>query len=205
MLGYSDVDTLDLFPDETPDIVADLNVPLPPQLWNRYDLVADSGTTEHCFNIKELLSNAVRALKVGGLVLHILPISGWLGHGFYQFSPDVFVAFYGKNGFAEMDIRLELRIGPETFYMDFDPAKPLPGDFWGIQTSVFFLARKIREVETIQTPNQSVFELPLDHPLRVAPPPRSAVSLAASRMLPDVLKKYLRRKQFFMKTTLHRL
>lgn len=204
MLGYDKVDTLDLFPDEHPAIIADLNVPLPAHLWSRYDLVFDSGTAEHCFNTKEVLSNAVRALKVGGMVMHILPMSGFAGHGFYQFSPDLFAEFYGKNGFDELDIKIELRIGLKAYYFDFDPHRPLPGDFWGIPAQVFFAARKIRQVDEIVMPNQSVFELPLDHSLRSGRENTQLV-LLAKMLLPDVLKKYLLRKQFFLGTKLHPL
>jgi hypothetical protein len=146
----------------------------------------------------------VRALKVGGRVMHILPMSGFAGHGFYQFSPDLFAAFYGKNGFAEIDIKIELRIGLSSWYFDYDPGKPLPGDFWGIPAQVFFAARKLRQVDEIVMPNQSVFELPLDHPLRAARK-NSGLTLLAKQLLPDVLKKYLLRKQFFLRTKLHPL
>jgi len=204
MFGYGTVDTLDLFSDEHPTIIADLNVPLPAELWNRYDLVFDSGTAEHCFNVREVLGNAVQALKVGGRVMHILPMSGFAGHGFYQFSPDLFAEFYGKNGFDEVVIKIELRIGLKAYYFDFNPNRPLPGDFWGIPAQVFFAARKARQVDEIVMPNQSVFELPLDHPLRAARK-NTPLILLAKRLLPDVFKKYLLRKQFFSRTTLHPL
>jgi len=204
MLGYGRTDTLDLFPDEHPAIIADLNVPLPAELWNRYDLVFDAGTAEHCFNVKDVLGNAVRALRVGGRVMHILPMSGFAGHGFYQFSPDLFSAFYGKNGFAEIDIKIELRIGLKSWYFNFDPERPLPGDFWGIPAQLFFAARKVRQVDEITMPNQSVFDLPLDHPLR-ASRKNTGLTLLAKKLLPDVLKKYLLRKQFFSQTELHPL
>ena len=204
MLGYERSETLDLFPDERPDIIADLNTPFPADLWNRFDLVIDSGTAEHCFNIKEVLGNAVRALKVGGVVMHILPMSGWVGHGFYQFSPDVFSAFYKRNGFSEIEIMIELRIGFKMFYFVYDPEKPLPGDFWGIPAQVFFVARKVRGVVEILNPNQSVFDLPLDHPLRVGKK-KSPLFFLVAKILPDVFKKYLCRKLFFMRTTIHPL
>lgn len=204
MLGYQRAETLDLFPDENPDIIADLNVPFPETLCNRYDLVIDSGTAEHCFNVREVLGNAVRALKVGGLVVHTLPISGWLGHGFYQFSPDVFAAFYKANGFDECEMKIELLLGASSCYFDYDPEQALPGDFWGIKAQVVFVARKFREVSDICNPNQSVFALPLDHPLRIEKK-RSPLFLFAVRVLPDVLKKYIARRLFFMRTELHPL
>jgi len=204
LLGYHRVETLDLFPDEDPDIIADLNSPFPTNLWDCYDLVVDAGTTEHCFNIREVLGNAVRALKVGGLVTHILPMSGWLGHGFYQFSPDLFNSFYKSNGFDEIEIKIQLQIGQKYFYFDCDPEMPLPPDFWGIQAMLFFVARKMHHVSEIRNPNQSVFDLPLDHPLRVEKK-KSRWAVFVSKLLPDVMKKYLRRKLFFMRTTLYPL
>jgi SAM-dependent methyltransferase len=204
MFGYDTVDTLDLFADEHPAIIADLNAPLPTGLWNRYDLVFDSGTTEHCFNVKEVLGNAVRALKVGGRIIHILPVSGFAGHGFYQFSPDLFSSFYGQNGFDEIEMKIELHNGLKAYYFDFDPDRPLSADFWGAQAQVFFTARKVRQAEEIAIPNQRVFELPLDHPLRAGKESTPLMRLA-KKLLPEDLKKYLWQKRFFRRTKLHPL
>jgi SAM-dependent methyltransferase len=204
MLGYDRVETVDLFPDEGPDIIADLNSPFPPNLCDSYDLVFDSGTTEHCFHVKQVLENALRALKVGGVVMHILPMSGFAGHGFYQFSPELFSGFYGSNGFAEIALKVELRIGSRAYYFDFDPDSPLPGDFWGIPAQLFFSARKVSKVEQVRLPNQRVFDLPLDHALRSGEQ-YTTLQRIAKRILPDVLKKYLLRRRFFSRVELHLL
>ena len=38
-------------------------------------------------------------LKKGGRILHILPSTNEVDHGFYMFSPTLFFDYYGENGF----------------------------------------------------------------------------------------------------------
>ena len=86
MLGFSKVDSIDCFPDENPSIIHNLNKPINMKLTKRYSCVWDGGTTEHIYNIYECLSNVVKLLKVGGRIIHSVPVSGYINHGFYQFS-----------------------------------------------------------------------------------------------------------------------
>ena len=59
-LGFHSVDSVDYYSDENPTIESDLNYPLDPSLYGKYDLVLDAGTSEHIFNVKESLFNALR-------------------------------------------------------------------------------------------------------------------------------------------------
>lgn len=98
LLGYNAVEGIDFYPDEKPTHVIDLNHPVPSAMWGRYDLVYDDGTAEHCFAAAEMFCNALRLVKLGGHVIHHLPMNNWVDHGFYQFSPTLFFDFYGANG-----------------------------------------------------------------------------------------------------------
>ncbi|MBY0510654.1 MAG: hypothetical protein K2P94_10955 [Rhodospirillaceae bacterium] len=104
-------DTMALFAElgvkaEVTDIVAargmerivDLNVPLPPDLEDRFDLVIDTGTCEHCFNVAQAFLNSCAALAVGGFLVHAAPLTR-VNHGFWNFSPTVYPDFLGDNGF----------------------------------------------------------------------------------------------------------
>jgi hypothetical protein len=104
-------DTLSLFKaldieTEVTDIVSargmerivDLNVPLPPDLEARFDLVIDTGTCEHCFNVAQAFSNSCAALAVGGYLIHAAPLTR-VNHGFWNFSPTVYPDFLHDNGF----------------------------------------------------------------------------------------------------------
>lgn len=115
MLGFSKVDSLDYFSDQNPTYVMDLNEPLKQDLWNQYDMVYEGGTLEHCFNIKEVFSNITRLLKVGGRVVHHVPMTGWVNHGFYQFSPGLFYDFYSANGFVDMKALIHI-YGKRSYY-----------------------------------------------------------------------------------------
>jgi hypothetical protein len=74
-----------------------LNKDVPADLYNRYDLIYDGGTSEHVFNFPKVLENYNRMLKVGGRIIHALPSSNFVDHGFYMFSPTVFVDYYASN------------------------------------------------------------------------------------------------------------
>jgi hypothetical protein len=44
-------------------------------------------------------------LKPGGQILHILPANNYCGHGFWQFSPELFFSLYSEeNGYKSVEI-----------------------------------------------------------------------------------------------------
>lgn len=63
----------------------DLNRPV--KLERRFDLVMNLGTVEHVFNVAQALETIHDHTHPGGLMLHGMPMSGWLDHGFYSFNP----------------------------------------------------------------------------------------------------------------------
>lgn len=112
--GMGPYEALDASPVEGPTVVHDLNQPVPSAWHGRYGLIIDGGTVEHIFDIRTALTNVVRMLRVGGSVLHFSPISGWLNHAFYQFSPCLFYDFYAANGFRIQECyTLDLTDGPK--------------------------------------------------------------------------------------------
>ena len=67
--------------------------------------VADYGWLEHIFNITQALANVSALCKVGGQILHALPANNYCGHGFWQFSPELFFSLYStSNGYTETRI-----------------------------------------------------------------------------------------------------
>jgi SAM-dependent methyltransferase len=98
-LGFT-VEALDASDYEGADIIHDLNKPIPDDLRNRYDLVWDGGTLEHVFNFPVAIQNVMQMTKVGGHVFLETPANNLCGHGFYQFSPELFFRlFTPANGF----------------------------------------------------------------------------------------------------------
>ena len=101
-LGISEVTTVDIPGCEhMPDLFHDLNQPLPPHFSDRFNLVLDPGTMEHVFDIKMGLTNIVQALRIGGIIIHQVPIYSYNG-GYYSINPNVLNDFYRENGFSEL-------------------------------------------------------------------------------------------------------
>lgn len=97
-LGFKSLDSIDYSDFEQCTITHDLNTGVPVELYDRYDLIVDAGTSEHIFNLPKTLENYNRMLKVGGRIIHALPSStNHMDHGFYMFSPTLFWDYYSAN------------------------------------------------------------------------------------------------------------
>lgn len=106
MFGFSEVHAVDYSSYEGADIVFDLTSDLPKNLYHCFDYVVDGGTLEHTFDPAKSIKNMSNMVKNGGLIFHILPAVGWVNHGFYSFSPNMFLEFYHANGFQVRDLKL---------------------------------------------------------------------------------------------------
>src|SRR5262249_26462815 len=85
---------------EGASVIHDINLPIPDELKGRFSVVIDGGTLEHVFNFPQALKNAMEMVAVHGHFLAVTPSNNWMGHGFYQFSPELFFrAFSDENGF----------------------------------------------------------------------------------------------------------
>lgn len=100
-LGAERVETLDNSAYQGCSIVHDLNEPLPrDQAREGYDLVYDGGTLEHVFHFPNAIANCMSLVKTGGHFMCSSPANQWLGHGFYQFSPELYFRVLSpENGF----------------------------------------------------------------------------------------------------------
>lgn len=99
-LGFKDYLALDVNTDMDA-VIVDLNEPVPAgslQLgW--YDLVTNNGTGEHIFDQAMVFKNVHDLCKAGGIMLHVLPFSPWINHGFYCFQPILFRDLAAANGY----------------------------------------------------------------------------------------------------------
>jgi hypothetical protein len=78
----------------------DLNNPLPQGFGEDFfDLIINTGTTEHVFNQKQVWETIHDACKVGGLMVHAMPLWGWLDHGFYNYHPTFVCDVAAENGY----------------------------------------------------------------------------------------------------------
>ncbi len=100
-LGAKSVDVMDASDYEGANVLHNLNEPVGPELVEKYDCVFDGGALEHVFNFPQALKNCMEMVKVGGHFLAATPASAYCGHGFYQFSPELFyAALAGENGYV---------------------------------------------------------------------------------------------------------
>lgn len=99
-LGFETVHSCDISASEGPTFTLDLNDPIPETLHGRYDVVVDSGTIEHVFDLKAVLRNIHLLLKPGGRVIHMtVPVSNYVDHGYHAFSPQLLFEYYAVNNY----------------------------------------------------------------------------------------------------------
>ena len=94
-IGYPPIQSMDFSSYEGCDIVQDLNEPPADALRESFDVIIDGGTIEHVFNTPQALDTVFHMLRPGGIFISINGITGWAGHGFYQFSPELVWRYWG--------------------------------------------------------------------------------------------------------------
>ena len=159
-LGAKETASVDRSDFEDATLLHDLNDRFPENVRGHFDMVVDGGTLEHIFDFPGALRNCLELLRVGGHFVAFTPASGHMGHGFYQFSPELFYrVFCEENGYAVRKMILHnclLREAP--FYEVKDPAVT------GLRSELFsakpllmsVLAQKIADVPVFaKTPQQS--------------------------------------------------
>jgi len=166
MLGIDDYYDVDRFDQDKPKLLHDLNTPIPRDLCDRFSLVLDGGTIEHVFDIRSVMENIVRALRVGGWVIHFSPASHYIDHGFYSFSPCFFYEFYGINGFEDfrcylLEISTDFPMGylkPCT-YMEYTYGAPITQFLDESKyILILFAARKVNSPDLIRVPDQGTYD-----------------------------------------------
>jgi len=96
-IGFDSVESCDFSEYERATHVFDLNLPVSDELYNKFDVILDSGTLEHIFNLPQSLNNLYKMLKPGGRIIFFSPSSNHVDHGFYMFSPTLFYDYYTAN------------------------------------------------------------------------------------------------------------
>ena len=66
----------------------DLNQDIPHDLYLSCDILVDSGSAEHCFNIGKVFENYFYLLKPGGILIQYIPFFS-PNHGFWSANPTV--------------------------------------------------------------------------------------------------------------------
>jgi hypothetical protein len=122
LLGAETVAAIDFSDYEGAGIVHDMNHPVADELKERFTAVFDGGSLEHIFDFRTAIRNCMEMVETGGHLLLWTPGNNFLGHGFYQFSPELFYRILDdRNGFrVERLVAVE---SPGRWYDVADPAK----------------------------------------------------------------------------------
>lgn len=77
-------------------VIADLNYPVE---MGPFDLVTNNGTGEHLWNQHQVFKNAHDLCKHEGVMVHILPFTPWVNHGFFNYNPILFRDLAAANDY----------------------------------------------------------------------------------------------------------
>lgn len=100
VLGATSLTSMDMSVDESNSIAHDLNLPVADDLKERFDTLIDGGTLEHVFNFPVAIKSCMEMVRVGGTLIVSTPSNNYFGHGFYQFTSELFYrVFSPANGF----------------------------------------------------------------------------------------------------------
>lgn len=153
-LGYACIDLdpsfnslpLDLNFDETPA-----------EHVGRYDLVTNHGTSEHIMNQYNVFKMMHDLTRPGGFMLHAVPFTVHLEHGFFNYQPNFFQALARYNSYKVVG----LWVGPDWQLASLVPWEPSLLDYLVLnaKTTHLLVAMLQRVHETpFCVPFQSVYE-----------------------------------------------
>ena len=124
---------------------------------NKYDLVTNHGTTEHLINQFNGFKISHDFTRPGGLMLHVLPFTGYLDHGFFNYQPNLFTSLASYNSYEilgmwiNIDSHLSSMIPWQDKLLDYITLSP------SCNSCLAVLMKKKNDSE-FSVPFQSVFE-----------------------------------------------
>jgi hypothetical protein len=170
LLGATEVSSFDASDYEGANYIRDFNSPIDWNFRGQFSVVLDGGTLEHIFNYPVAIRNCMEMVELGGHFLGITPTNNFWGHGFYQFSPELFFRiFTPPNGFelARMMIFAD-QPGAEWIEVT-DPYAINPGFVHRQPSYLLIIARKIGSVQIFDTQPQQGGYVTLWHSNSVTP------------------------------------
>jgi hypothetical protein len=207
--GAAHTESIDFSTYEGASIIHDMNLPIPDELKGRFSVVIDGGTLEHVFNYSQALKNAMDMVAVGGHFLVITGCNNWMGHGFYQFSPELFFrAFSDENGFTlEHMFACESRLRGR-WYRVSDP-KAIGQRVELINNHPTYLlieAKRLRKTEIFAAaPQQSDYTVTwAGETSPPSAPPRKSARSFVKRIAPEFMKRPIRNIRNIMRNTMRK-
>jgi hypothetical protein len=157
-LGATETVSIDASPYEGASLTHDMNLPVGAEHKQKFSVVIDGGTLEHIFNFPVAIRNCMEMVEIGGHFFAHTMANNFMGHGFYQFSPELFYrVFSAENGFkVHRVVAFESRVGRARWYEARDPSAI--GErvelINGRQTYLMVHAERIADVPMFAAPPQ---------------------------------------------------
>lgn len=164
LLGAKITHSLDASGYEGATIIHDMNLPLSAQYKGKYTLVVDGGSLEHIFNFPVAIKNCMDLIEEKGYYIGITPTNNFFGHGFYQFSPELYYRVFSEsNGFKmiKMYFYIDQKNGKTPVFEILDPNSV--SQRITLQNSqpsyLFVIAQKVEDREIFkEIPQQSDYQ-----------------------------------------------
>ena len=107
--GFLNIDSIDNSSYENASIIHNLNTPY--NNTKKYDYIYDGGTTEHIFNVPQVFENIINLLEIDGIFCSVTVNNNLSGHGFYQFSPELYLSMFTSNYGMEIQCIYLAKVG----------------------------------------------------------------------------------------------
>jgi hypothetical protein len=156
LIGVKKLDVMDASDYEGATIIHDLNQPLPIDYVYKWDSVIDGGTLEHVFNFPQAIKTCMELVRCGGNLILLTPWHNYSGHGFYQFSPELFYRILSpENGFLVE--RMLINQKGQWFSIKDPELIKSRVEFYGDDSTMLYISAKRFEIKKIftQWPQQS--------------------------------------------------
>jgi hypothetical protein len=123
LFGAQAIESFDVSSYEQATRLHDMNLPIPAEWRERHSLVFDGGSIEHVFNIPQAFRNCLEMVEVGGHFVQVGVCNNFVGHGFWQFSPELlFRMLTPANGYEVVAVMLA-EVPRGRWYRVMDPAE----------------------------------------------------------------------------------
>ena len=143
----------------------DLNESIPENLYCAYDILIDSGTAEHCFNIGKVFENYFHMLKPGGILLQYIPFMS-PNHGFWSVNPTVVYDLASCNPIKILDCKLHEYASYHDYFecnhkdIRFEPVRRFGVKLQANSVSIVFFAYKKLQKSIFRFPIQYKYRMP---------------------------------------------
>lgn len=205
-LGAKEVHSIDYSAYEGASHLHDMNRELPNRFKEQYTAVLDGGSLEHIFNFPVAIKNCMEMVRIGGHYLAITPANNFFGHGFYQFSPELYFTVLSRENGFELISLIAFEDRPKSIWYSVKSPREVRGRVTLSNTVPVFLlvvARKLARTSIFETTPQQSDYVSIWHEKSASPDgahasvpalpaEQRALVKYAKKMVPAIIKKLVR-------------